>query len=74
MADTTPAPDRDDVVALARSAGLALPEPYLSELIEAYGHVHAMLERQRRSQVPSGEPAHVFVPLALGAGEEQGNA
>jgi hypothetical protein len=41
----------DDIVRLARQAGLDLPAAHLPELIEAYGHVRRMVAR-----LPSGRP------------------
>ena len=39
MTDT---PSDDDIVQLARQAGLDLPAEFMPELIEAYGHVRRM--------------------------------
>ena len=52
----------DEVVKLARQAGLDLPAEYLPELIDAYGHVRAMIGRLPGGRPHGDEPAHVFVP------------
>ena len=41
----TKPPTNDDIVRLARQAGLDLPAEFMPELIEAYGHVRRMTER-----------------------------
>ena len=45
-------PTQDEIVLLARQAGLDLPAEYLPELIEAYGNVRRMIDR-----IPTGRPA-----------------
>mgnify|MGYP001074148465 CR=1 FL=1 len=55
----------DDILRLARLAGLDLPEAYRAELIEAYGHVRAMVGRLPGGRPHGDEPAHVFVPSAF---------
>lgn len=67
MADT---PSDDDIVRLARQAGLVLPPEYLPELIEAYGHVHRMVGRISGRRPHGDEPAHVFVPSVFLPGKE----
>jgi hypothetical protein len=52
----------DDIIRLARHAGLDLPAAYHRELIEAYGHVRAMVGRLPAGRPHGDEPAHVFVP------------
>lgn len=42
-------PSRNEVAMLAHQAGLSLDEPYFSELLDSYSHVHAMLVRQREA-------------------------
>lgn len=49
MSDRSTMPSRDEVAMLARQAGLSLEEPYFSELLDSYEHVHAMLVRQRKA-------------------------
>lgn len=58
----TDAPSQDEIVRLARQAGLNLPQAYLDELVEAYGHVRAMVARLPAGRPRSDEPAHTFVP------------
>lgn len=55
----------DDIVCLARQAGLDLPAAYLAELIEAYGHVRQMVARLPGGRPHGDEPAHVFVPAVF---------
>ena len=58
----TATPSDDEIVLLARQAGLDLPAEYLPELIEAYCHVRHMIDRLPSGRPRSDEPAHVFVP------------
>lgn len=58
-------PGRDDILLLARLAGLALPEAYEGELVSAYGHVRRLVALLPELHGHSDEPAHVFVPLAF---------
>ena len=58
-------PSDDEIVQLARQAGLVLPAAYLPELIEAYGHVRRMIGRLPTGRPHGDEPAHVFVPAAF---------
>ena len=55
-------PTQDEIVLLARQAGLDLPAEYLPELIEAYGNVRRMIDRIPTGRPRGDEPAHVFVP------------
>ena len=59
-------PTRDDILTLARLAGLDLPTAYEEELVDAYGHVRHLVARLPRSRARSDEPAHIFDPLAFG--------
>lgn len=52
----------DEIVLLARQAGLDLPAAYLQELIDAYGNVRQMIDRIPTGRPRGDEPAHVFVP------------
>ena len=67
MTDT---PSDEEIVQLARQAGLVLQAEYVPELIEAYGHVHRMIGRVSRTRPHGDEPAHVFVPTVFLAGKE----
>ncbi|MBY0318416.1 MAG: hypothetical protein K2X72_06795 [Reyranella sp.] len=62
---TKPPPTDDDIKRLAQQAGLDLPEEFMPELIEAYGHVRQMVERLSTPRPRSDEPAHVFVASAF---------
>ena len=66
----TDQPSDDDIVHLARQAGLVLPAAYLPELIEAYGHVYRMIGRISKVRPHGDEPAHVFVPCVFLPGKE----
>ena len=55
-------PSPDEIVLLARQAGLDLPAEYLQELIDAYGNVRQMIDRIPTGRPRGDEPAHVFVP------------
>jgi hypothetical protein len=59
MAET---PSDDEIIQLARQAGIVLPAACLAELIEAYGHVRRMIGRISTTRPYGDEPAHVFVP------------
>jgi hypothetical protein len=58
----TATPSDDEIVLLARHAGLDLPAEYLPELIEAYCHVRQMIDRLPAGRPRGDEPAHVFDP------------
>ena len=58
-------PSDDDIVDLARQAGLDFPAEFMPELIEAYGHVRQMVERISTARPRGDEPAHVFVASAF---------
>lgn len=60
MTDT---PSRDEIVLLARHAGLDLPDAYLDELVDAYRRVRQMIARMPATRPRGDEPAHVFSPL-----------
>lgn len=66
----TDAPSDDEIVRLARQAGLVLPADYLPELIDAYGHVRRMIGRISMARPHGDEPAHVFVPSVFLPGTE----
>ena len=58
----TGTPSQDEIVLLARQAGLDLPAEYLPDLIEAYGHVRRMIDRIPSGRPRGDEPAHIFAP------------
>lgn len=62
---TKPPPTHEEIMQLARQAGLDLPAEFVPELIEAYGHVRQMVERVSAARRRSDEPAHVFVASAF---------
>ncbi len=51
---------REELRILAKRADLDLPPEYFEELIDAYGHVQAMVSRLPRNRARGDEPAHVF--------------
>lgn len=53
---------REDILAVARIAGLDLEAKYLDELIEAYRNIEPMLLRIRQDRPRADEPAHTFDP------------
>ncbi len=59
--DRSPA-SREDIMAVARVAGLDLEGKYLDELIEAYRTIEPMLLRIRQGRPRADEPAHTFDP------------
>ena len=59
MADATPS--RDEILAMARAAGLTLPPAYADELVSAYGLVREMAARLPTGRPRRDEPAHAFV-------------
>jgi hypothetical protein len=60
MTDT---PSQDEIILLARQAGLDLPPEYFAELIEAYGNVRQMIKRIPTGRPRGDEPAHPFNPV-----------
>ena len=62
-------PTRDEILAMARQAGLHLPPEYEDELVVAYGHVRAMCARLPQGRPRGDEPAHVFDPVRFLPGE-----
>jgi hypothetical protein len=52
----------DEIVLLARQAGLNLPSEYLPELLDAYANVRRMIDRIPVGRPRGDEPAHIFVP------------
>jgi hypothetical protein len=63
MAEHTPS--RDEIVLLAKHAGLDLPAAYLDELVSAYANVQRMVARIPWDRPRGDEPAHVFTPVTF---------
>ena len=63
-------PSDDEIILMARQAGLDLPADYRAELIEAYGHVRRMIARLSAPRPYGDEPAHVFVPTVFAPKDE----
>lgn len=55
----------DRMAVLLAQADFVLAEPYLSELLEAYGYVQRISARVHGSYRFDEEPAHVFDPRAF---------
>ncbi len=51
---------RDDILIMARLAGLCLPASYEAELVEAYEHVRRLVTLLPRLCSRADEPAHIF--------------
>lgn len=62
---------QDDIVRLARQAGLDLPVEFMAELVDAYSHVRRMAERVSAARPRGDEPAHVFVASAFQPGKDR---
>jgi hypothetical protein len=56
-------PSRDEIILLARHAGLDLPTAYLDELVDAYTNAHRIVARIPWARPRGDEPAHVFTPM-----------
>jgi hypothetical protein len=59
--------DRDDILSMARLAGLQLPASYEAELLEAYEHVRRLVTLLPQPRSRGDEPAHVFDPARFGS-------
>ena len=55
-------PGRDDILRLARQAGLHLPAAYEAELTDACQHVRRLVKLLPQSRARADEPAHTFDP------------
>jgi hypothetical protein len=54
--------DRDEILHVARLAGLHLPRSYEHELVEAYKHVRWLVTILPQPHSRGDEPAHIFDP------------
>jgi hypothetical protein len=55
----------EQIRAMARNAGLDLPEELMRQLIEAWPSYEAMIRRIPRHLPRDAEPAHTYRPLRL---------
>lgn len=55
----------EQIRAMARNAGLDLPEELMRQLIEAWPSYEAMIRRIPRHLPRAAEPAHTYRPLRL---------
>ena len=62
MPDT---PTRDEILLLARNAGLDLPPQYQDQLVAAYADVRRMIGNVPHRRSHADEPAHIFDPTAF---------
>lgn len=53
---------REEILSLAKLAGLHLPASYEDELVEAYGHIRRLVALLPQPRSYDEEPAHVFDP------------
>jgi hypothetical protein len=60
-------PGRDDILAMARQAGLHLPAACEAELIDAYKHVRRLVALLPQPRSRADEPAHIFDPVKVGS-------
>lgn len=60
---------REEIRAMAREAGLALPEKLMDELCDAYPAFEAMVRRLPRDRSRFDEPAHTADVARLGAAD-----
>jgi hypothetical protein len=58
----------DEIRALAKRAGLELPEELLQQFIAAWPEYEAMVRRIPRGRDYGEEPAHTFRPARLAGG------
>lgn len=58
---------REEILSLARLAGLHLPAAYENELVEAYNHIRRLVALLPQPRSYGDEPAHVFDPAKFDA-------
>jgi len=58
--------DRDDILSIAKFAGLHLPASCEAELVDAYGHVRRLVALLPQPRLRGDEPAHIFDPARFG--------
>ena len=56
---------REEILVLARHAGLDLPPAYLDQLVAAHADVQRMIANVPRGPSHADEPAHVFNPTTF---------
>ena len=59
---------REDILSMARLAGLHLPAAYEDELVEAYDHIRRLVALLPQPRSRGDEPAHVFDPAKFNSG------
>jgi hypothetical protein len=65
---------REEIRAMARRAGLNLPETLMDELCDAYPAFEAMVRRLPRARPRSDEPAHTADVARLASSREAGQS
>jgi len=58
---------RDDILSMARLAGLHLSASHEDELVEAYDHIRRLVALLPQPRSRGDEPAHVFDPARFGS-------
>lgn len=58
-------PGREEILVMAKYAGLELPPAFQDELVDAYANVRRMVARLPRARHHGDEPAHSFDPRAF---------
>jgi hypothetical protein len=53
---------REEILSMAKLAGLHLPASYEDELVEAYGHIRRLVAFLPQPRSRNDEPAHIFDP------------
>ena len=59
----------EEIIRLARHAGLDLPPAFTAELAAAYARVREMIDHMPSDRPRGDEPAHIFVPATFRAPE-----
>ena len=57
---------RDDILAIARLAGLHRLGPYEAELVDAHDHIRRLVTLLPQPRGRGNEPAHIFDPARFG--------
>ena len=61
-----PQPGRDDILRMAKLAGLRLPAVYEAELVDAYAHIRRLVSLLPQPRARGDEPAQIFDPARFG--------
>jgi hypothetical protein len=58
--------ERDEILAMARLAGLDRLGPYEAELVDAHSHIRRLVTLLPQPSGRDHEPAHIFDPARFG--------